>query len=178
MRNYTKLIAGVFCALALTFASVATAATNEQASLFNAGETGLSLSTGYTVDPAAAFQTDYTFNLTAGVYHYFTRNFGAEVNVPFYTSAGSAVQEVQAGLLVRLPLSSNVPLFKNFAPYVGLGGVYNWETTQDWAYIAKAGVEIRLNKKWGVFAEYQYRNSDFTWEAGEQRAQGGLKFTF
>jgi outer membrane protein W len=178
MRNYTKLIAGVFCALALTFATVASAATNEQASLFNAGETGLSLSTGYAVDNDSAFQNDYSFNLTAGLYHYATRNIGAEVNVPFYTSDGFEVREVQAGLLARLPLSSNVPLFKNFAPYVGAGGVYNWETAQDWAYIAKAGVEVRLNKHWGVFAEYQYRNSDFTWETGEQRVQGGLKLVF
>lgn len=178
MRNYTKLIAGVFCALALTFATVASAATNEQASLFNKGETGLSLSTGYTVDPSAAFQSEYAFNLTAGLYHYVTRNIGVEVNVPFYSTKGAAVTEVQAGLLARLPLTSNVPLFKNFAPYVGLGGVYNWNTAQDWAYVAKAGVELRLNPKWGVFAEYQYRNSDFTWDAGEQRLQGGLKFTF
>ena len=178
MRNYTKLIAGVFCALALTFATVATAATNEQASLFNAGETGLSLSTGYTVDPSAAFQSEYAFNLTAGVYHYFTRNIGAEVNVPFYSTSGASVTEVQVGLLARLPLSSNVPLFKNFAPYVGLGGVYNWETAQDWAYIAKAGVDFRVNKKWSVFSEYQYRNADFNWSSGEQRLQGGIRLSF
>lgn len=178
MRNYTKLIAGVFCALALTFATVASAATNEQASLFNAGETGLSLSTGYTLDPAASFQSEYAFNLTAGVYHYVTRNIGVEVNVPFYSTKGVSVSEVQAGLLARLPLTSNVPLFKNFAPYVGLGVVYNWNTVEDWAYVAKAGVEWRANKKWGVFAEYQYRNVDFDWGKGEARLQGGLKFNF
>jgi opacity protein-like surface antigen len=177
MRNYSKWIAGVFCALTI-LSTTAFAATNEQASLFNAGETGLTLSTGYTVDPSAAFQSEYSFNLTAGLYHYLTRNIGVEVNVPFYSTKGASVTEVQAGLLARLPLSSNVPLFRNFAPYIGLGGVYNWNTVQDWAYVAKAGVEVRLNKNWGIFTEYQFRNSDFNWSKGEQRVAGGLKFTF
>jgi len=178
MRKYSKMIAGVFCALALTLAINASAATNEQASLYNAGELGVSVSSGYVVDRGNAFGNNYAFNLTAGAFWFPYRNFGVEANLPFYQTKGVAVSEVQAGLLARLPLTSNVPLFKNFAPYVGLGGVYAWNDTENWAYVAKGGVDFRLNKKWGVFVEYQYRNVDFDWGKGEQKLQGGLKLVF
>lgn len=195
MRNYNKLIAGVFCAIALMFATSTFAATVEKGygifqavqpvqaevqpeSLFNSDELGLSLSTGYVVDRSAPFQGDYTFNLTAGAFYFPTRYLGLEANVPFYQTDGVSVDEVQAGVLLRLPLGSSTPLFRNVAPYAGVGGVYNWEATDKWAYVAKAGVEVRLNSKWGVFAEGQYRNDDFTWENGATSVQGGLKFVF
>ena len=187
MRKYSKLIAGVFCALALTFTSVAAtnapavtsaATTTDSTSLFNAGELGVSLSTGYVVDTGNAFENDYSFNLTAGAFYFPFRYLGVEVNVPFYQTKGVSVSEVQAGLLARLPLSANVSLLKNFAPYGGLGGAYAWDASERWTYIAKGGVDFRLNKNWGIFAEYQYRNIDFTWSNGESRLQGGLKLVF
>lgn len=190
MRKYTKLFAGVLCAIALTIATSAFAADTvkastgnvvqttsvEQTSLFNAGELGLSLGTGYNVDRSAAFQQDYNLNLTAGAFYFPTRNIGLEASVPFYQTKGVSVDEVQAGVVLRLPLGKKVALLKNVAPYVGVGGAYNWESDQRWTYIAKAGAELRLNSKWGVFVEGQYRNNEFKdWNKGGTSVQGGLR---
>jgi len=195
MRNYKKMIAGVFCAIAIAFATSAFAAdtvkagavaqttTVQSTSLYNAGEVGVSLSTGYVLDRANLFKTPYSLNATAGAFWYPFRNLGVEVNVPFYQSSGVSVSEVQAGLTLRLPLSRTAPLLRNVAPYVGLDGVYNWQDTTRFAYIAKAGLEVRLNSKVGVFVEGQYRNNEFrnfttTLDQGQTAVQGGLKLVF
>jgi hypothetical protein len=196
MRNYKTLIAGIFCAIVLVTSAFAaetvkagsaaqtTAVANT--SLFNAGEVGLSLSTGYDVGAANSINSGkdlygepYTFNLSAGAFYFPLRNVGFEVNVPFYQTSGVSVDEVSAGVLFRLPLSSETAILKNISPYVGLSAVYNWQDVQDWAYIGKAGVEFRFNKKWGVFAEAQYRNHELEkLGEGSLSAQGGLKFVF
>lgn len=181
-----KLILGVTCALSLvtaTFAADTTVATVkapsvQNESLFNAQELGLSLSTGYILDNEEAFKDPYALNLAAGVFYFPWRNFGGELNIPFASTKGVSVQEVQFGVLVRVPLSKTVPVLKNLAPYVGVGGVYNWETSEDWAYIAKGGLEFRFNSKWGFFTEYQWRNVDFDWGDGQGSLQGGLRFVF
>lgn len=195
MKKYTKLFAGVLCAVALTIATSAFAANTVKAgavaqttavqstSLFNAGEYGLSLGTGYALDRANLFQSPYSLNATAGAFWYPFRNIGVEVNVPFYQSKGVSVDEVQAGLTLRLPLSKTVPIFRNVAPYVGLDSVYNWQDTTRWAYIAKVGAEFRVNPGWGVFVEGQYRNNQFrnfttSLDKGQTSLQGGLRFVF
>jgi hypothetical protein len=184
MNKFTKLIACAVCALALI--TSAFAADTNNASLFNAGEVGLSLGTGYVVDPDAAFQSEYTFNLNAGAFWFPFRYLGAEVNVPFYQTTGVSVDEVQAGLLFRLPLAKEVVFFKNFAPYVGAGAVYNWQAEDDkvleeWAYVGKVGLELRLNKHWGFAVEGQYRNNEFNkdqWDDGSLSVAGILKLVF
>lgn len=202
MRNYTKLFAGIFCAIALLFTTSAfagdtvTAGTAvqttavENTSLFNAGEFGLSLASGYdlgTADSVVAsggkastlFGNPYTFNLNAGVFYFPYRNLGFEANVPFYQTKGVSVDEVSAGVLFRLPLAKTTPVFRNISPYVGASAVYNWQDEQNWSYIAKAGVEVRLNSKWGIFTEAQYRNYEFkNWGQGATSLNGGLKFVF
>lgn len=202
MRNYKQLIAGIFCAIALVFATSAFAADTvkagttvqttavESKSLFNAGEFGLSLATGYDLgsadavvatggNPTQLFGEPYTFNLNAGVFYFPWRNLGFEANVPFYQTKGVSVDEVSAGLLFRLPLAKETPILRNISPYVGASAVYNWQDEQDWAYIGKAGVEFRTNKKWGVFVEAQYRNYEFqNWGQGAVSLNGGLKFVF
>jgi hypothetical protein len=192
MKNITKWIVGTLCALALvtsTFAAdttaVAKASTQTQTSLFNAGELGLSLASSYDVGAASTvngktlFNTPYNFNLNAGAFWFPLRNVGFEANVPFYQTKGVSVDEVQAGIVLRLPLSKTTPLLKNLAPYVGVDGVYNWQNANKWAYIAKAGVEARLNSKWGVFGEAQYRNDELSkWSQGSVSLNGGLHFVF
>ena len=195
MRKYTKMIAGVLFAFAIAFATSAFAADTVKAgavaqtsavqstSLFNAGEVGVSLSTGYVLDRANLFKAPYSLNATAGAFWFPLRNLGVEANVPFYQSTGVSVDEVQAGLVLRLPLAKTTPLFRNVAPYVGFEGVYNWQDAVNWAYIAKAGVDVRLNAKWGLFVEGQYRNNELrnvttTLDQGQTSVQGGLKLVF
>jgi len=154
-------------------------------SLFNAGEFGVSLGSGYTVGaagavkPSTAFTQPYTLNFNAGAFYFPWRNLGFEANIPFYQSKGVSVEEVQAGVLLRLPLSKSIVLLKNIAPYIGVSGVYNWKTAQDWAYIGKVGTEVRLNKKWGIFVESQYRENELVnLNKGIVSVGGGLKLVF
>lgn len=176
-----KLIVLTLTTLALAF-TVQAVDTN---SLFNAKEVGVTLSTGYDVGAASevngqtAFSAPYNFNLSAGAFWYPWRMLGFEANVPFYNTKGVSVDEVQAGLLFRLPLSRSTPFLRNFAPYIGVGGVYNWQDQQDWAYVGKVGTEFRLNKKWGIFAEGQFRNNTLDdFKKGAVSIQGGLKLVF
>jgi hypothetical protein len=198
MKKFTKIVVGVFCALLLattipawaqTKATIAPVAVQTTPSLFNGGELGLSLASGYNLGTAGdvvasakartLFTQPYTLNFNAGAFYFPWRNLGVEANVPFYQSKGVSVSEVQAGILLRAPLAKKTPLFKNLAPYIGVGGVYDWQTAQDWAYIGKAGLEVRLNKKWGLFVEGQYRNYELkNMEKGSVSLNGGLKLVF
>jgi hypothetical protein len=178
MKKITTILTMV---MALTFGAYA----GDTNSLFNAKEVGLTLSSGYDVGSAneingdTLFSDRYNFNLTAGAFWFPTRLLGVEFNVPFYNTTGVSVDEVQAGVLFRLPLSRSTVILKNIAPYVGVGGVYNWHDEQDWSYIGKVGTEFRLNKKWGVFTEGQYRNFEFdNWSQGALSLQGGLRLVF
>jgi outer membrane protein W len=173
-----KFIKTLILALALVLPTFAS-----DSSLFNANELSVSLGTSYTVDYHVtsvkdAFAQPYDFNLNVGAQYFLTRNLGVEANLPFYQTKGVSFSEVQAGLVFRLPLSSSTPILKSIAPYVGVGGVYNWVEDQSWAYVGKAGVEFRLNKKWGVFSEAQYRNTDFKWGNGATSIAGGLRLVF
>jgi outer membrane protein W len=191
MKNYKKLIAALFCAASLLFATSAFSADTATAgsviqssavqstSLFNGNEFGLSLSSAYVVDRSAPFQKDYSANLTVGASYFPSRYLGFEANLPVYQSAGSSIDEVQSGLIIRLPLATTIPLLRNIAPYIGAGGVYNWDTAQNWAYIGKTGVEVRINNKWGVFFEGQYRNNQFSdMSKGSTAIAGGIRFVF
>lgn len=187
MNKYTKWIVGAMCAMAIassTFAADVVKASStatvksDQASLFNSGELGVTLGTSYTVDRAALLKQPYTLNANVGAFWFPFRNLGLEANVPFYQSKGVSVSEVQSGLVLRVPLSKTVPVFRNLSPYLGAGAVYNWNTDQKWAYVAKAGLDVRLNKKWGVFSEAQYRNYNSTWADGQTSVVGGLKLVF
>jgi hypothetical protein len=165
--------------MALGLLASTPAVASDTNSLFNAKEFSLSLGSGYVLDTSAPFQQEYAFNLAASAGYYLTRNLGLDVTVPFYTTKGVAFQEVQAGAILRLPLSSHVSVLKNVAPYIGVGGVYNWHTDSDWAYIGKAGAEVRLNAKWGVFVEGQYRHTEFgDWANGQKNIFGGVRIVF
>lgn len=196
MKKFTQLLAGVFCALLLvtsTFAANTTvSATNGPVivqtvkapasaapSLFNADEYGVSLATAYTVDRANLFKDAYSQNLNVGVYYFPWKYVGLEANVPLYQSTGVSVDEIQAGALLRVPLSKQKAILKNIALYGGLGGVYNWQESQDWAYIGKAGLELRVNSGWGLFAEGQYRNYQLqNWNSGQTSLNGGIRLRF
>lgn len=205
MKKFTKLFVGVFIALALTTSAVFADQTVSSASgpvvvqtvaapssLFNAGEYGLSISSAYNVGNANTVKADvttgqykqlygqpYTLNFNAGAFYFPYRYLGFEANVPFYQSQGVSVDEVQAGVLLRLPLGTTTPILRNIALYGGGDAVYNWQTDQRWSYIGKAGVEFRVNSGWGVFTETQYRNSELrNWGDGSVSVEGGLRFVF
>jgi opacity protein-like surface antigen len=176
MKKLITAIAGIVMA-ALLMTSTMAADTNSP-SLFNKNEIGLTLGSTVNLDAAANYHAVDSYNLNLGAFWFPTRNLGFEASVPLYYSTGQSIQEVNAGLLWRLPLAKDTVILKNLAPYVGLGGVYNWQTAQNWAYVGKVGVEARLNKKWGLFVEGQYRNSDFVWANGQVSVGTGLRLIF
>lgn len=181
MMKYLITSVLALCLAVSAFAADTAPATDS--SLFNAKELQLGLGTSYVVDYQVesveeAFAAPYDFNVEAGVSYFLTRNLGVEAWVPFYQTKGVSVSEVQAGLLFRVPLAKETPIFRNIAPYIGLGGAYNWNEAQEWAYIGKVGAEWRFNKKWGIFVEGQYRNVDFDWGKGATTLAGGLKLCF
>jgi outer membrane protein W len=104
-----------------------------------------------------------------------TKHLGLEASVPFYSTKGVSVSEVQAGVLARLPLGG---IASRFSPYVGLGTAYSWQTDAQWAYVAKAGVEFRINSKIGLFTEGQYRDADLNFKQGETSLKGGIRLVF
>ncbi len=166
-----KTIKTLIIATVLGTATLVATAESNTNSLFNAKELSVSLGTGYVVDTAAAFQQDYSFNLTAGTEFFYSKYFGGQVSAPFYQTEGASFSEISAGLLARLPLG-------HVAPYVGFGGVYQVDSDKDWAYIAKAGIEFRKNSKWIVFAEYQVRNSELDIKDSSASLLGGVKLIF
>lgn len=176
MKKLISLIACVFCAAFLITSTVA--ADTNNAALFNKNEIGMTLGSTVNLDRAASFHQVDSYNLNVGAFWYPVRNVGFEASVPLYYSTGQAVQEVEAGVRFRLPLSSTTFILKNLSPYVGVDGVYNWQTAQAWAYVGKVGVEARLNKKWGLFVEGQYRNADFDFSNGQFSVGTGLRLVF
>jgi len=202
MKKFTKMFVGVFCALLLVTSAFAadtavkagsavqTTATTTT-SLFNAGEVGLSLGTAYDLGSAGSlpasvsgktlFNTPYTLNFNAGAFWFPFRNLGFEANVPLYQNKGVSVDEVQVGVLLRLPLAKTTPVLRNLSPYIGADAVYGWNAVEKWSYIGKAGLEVRLNKHWGVFGEGQYRNDTVTGaelKNGNVSLNGGLRLVF
>jgi hypothetical protein len=196
MKKFKQMFVGLVCAMLLVTsafaANTSVTATNGTPvvvqtvkapatanALFNANEYGISVATAYTVDRANAFKQAYSQNLSVGAFYFPSKYVGFEANVPLYQSSGVSVNEVQAGALLRVPLSQNTPVLKNVALYGGLGGAYNWQEAQDWSYIAKAGAEVRVNSGWGLFAEAQYRNYQFQeLNNGQTSLNGGIRFKF
>jgi outer membrane protein W len=186
-----KLFLSAVMALVLATSAVA----SDTNSLFKANEFSLTASSGYIVDTAKAFDADYTANLSVGAGYFLTKNFGIDASVPLYQTDGVSVNEVQASLVARLPLQTPIV---QIAPYIGFGAIYSWDANtdeysyrvrrktvtaqyddQEWAYVARLGIEGRINSKWGVFAEGQYRNADFeSWQDGSVKVIAGLRLVF
>jgi len=192
--------------VAFVCCSVASVKAAEVEPLFRAGEVGLTLSGGGLLNPSDVetvtpgvsydcYQSEEslddsnnstvtrknghkTVNFTVGAFWFPLKRLGFELNVPVYQNDGVSVEEIQAGLLVRCPLSDTTPVLRRVAPYVGLGGAYNWRDDERWSYIGKGGVEVRLNKNVAVFTEFQYRNNDAHLDNGSKTVQGGLKVVF
>lgn len=169
-----------------------------QDSFFNKGDRGITLGGGYTFSqssfiqpyPLGFFGPDcstykivhqdvHSDNFLIGGFYFPYKYIGTEFNIPLYQSKGISFDEIQSGTILRLPLSDTIPILKNIAPYVGVGGVYNWQSDVRWRYDGKAGVDIKITRKTGLFGEYQYRNDNFISSQDSQNIiEGGLRINF
>lgn len=164
-------------ALGLAFSAVASDSTNS--SLFNGRELSASIGTAYVPN------SDYQINFVPGVSYFITRNFGLEASVPVYAEGGSVLNNVNFGAVARVPIQfSLINKDVALAPYIGVGANYNWDyqnCSQLWHYVGKVGTELRINPKWGVFAEGQYTINKLdttSTKNGNWGVFGGLRLVF
>ena len=161
-------------AIGLVSASVCSAADTN--SLFSGNEASVNVSTAYQLDGAYKLNGAYSENVAVGAGYYATKYVGIEASLPFYNTQGVAVKDVLADVLVRVPVT--VGSHFGFAPYGGVGVDYAWNQTQ-FSPFAKAGVELRVNKGWALFTEYQYTIDRFAdYQNGAGSLRGGLRLNF
>lgn len=159
-------------AIILAMLVVVSAAFASDTNHFSSKELSLGLGTDYTLDKGNLFANNYEFNLKADVSYFLTRHLGAEVILPFYRSSGVFIREVTFGPVVR------VPLYDRIAPYVGIGATYNW-IDDNFTYVARTGVDVRLFKGWGVFVGGDYTVRDLhSLKQGAWQLDGGIRLVF
>ena len=145
---------------------------------FTANEWTLGLSTTYTLGSSAstAFRNKYALNLGADAQYYFTKWTALEASLPFYQNQGASLSEAYGGLAARLPLSTKWSLLNHAAPYVAVDYAYNWHTAAS-SYIGRAGLEVRVIKRVGLFAEYDYRDTKLDLK-GASSLRGGFRLNW
>jgi hypothetical protein len=170
-----KLLLVLSMALGLFSAGLSTATASDSESRFNANELSILIGTSYAVDKAnirESFDEDYDANFDVGARYFLTRNIGLEATLPVYSTSGQTINNVDLSLVERLPV------LKYAALYARQGANYQWEN-QTFTGILAAGVEVRLAKGWGVFAEGNYRFADFdSFSDGNAALRGGLSLSF
>lgn len=155
-----KLFLTTIAALTLVASTVLGA---EQTGLYTANEFSAALSS------AVQLGHSYDANLSGNVQYFITKNIGLDATLPFYQTSGISVDHVAFGGVFRLPISI-------FAPYAGAGAVYNWQDS-NWGGYAKAGVELRVRKYWGIFgqAEYDFSDVNSSFTKGTWLVGGGVR---
>lgn len=161
MKNIKKLVLTVMVCAMGVFSALAQ---NDKISYYNSGDFGFNLATAYTLEEG--FNKSFDFNLEVGSSYFFTRWFGIEATLPFYSNHDVAVDRVGLGLLVRLPIN-------RFALQVGGGSEYLWGN-KDFNYYGVGGVSYRINPKVELFTQYRYKIQNFD-NTSLKNGQGQLR---
>src|SRR5262245_4291240 len=119
---------------------LATATLAQDSDLFKDNEVSLSLYGNY-VDK----EGDSKLAPGVGLNWFFTKHFGVGVSTFWENYSGTFIDNLCGEVMFRLPLE-NIRL----APYATFGFGYSFETEESFELIG-AGVEFRLNEKWGFF---------------------------
>jgi hypothetical protein len=118
----------------------------------------------------------------AGMGYYFTRYVGAEVNVPVWRSDDRCFQSVSAGMMARLPMDTFLhgSIWEHVAPYARAGLGYSECWTSPYSIYVGGGVEVRVNKRLGVFGGVVYsRRGAFESDSwGVWRPEVGMRLAF
>jgi len=157
--NMMKKFLTVIAALALC----TTLAKGAQSQLFKADEVGVSIGGVYTGETS-----DVAFGV--GASYFFTPNIGVDAFTFWNDTEGSVIDDVRFGATFRVPINANI------APYVMGGAGYHWEGVEEWLGYAGAGVELRFNDKWGIFADGSYQWPEESKDGWLARA--GVKLIF
>ena len=117
---------------------------SEAADLYRPAEVSIDLFGSYTDHDVRSGGEDEAWGGGLGVNFFFSRMIG--IGVDSHTDRWQFPQHANASLIVRFPSSAG------FAPY-GFGGAgRDWDNGQ-WTAHAGGGLELRLNKYTGLFAD-------------------------
>lgn len=118
--------------------------------LFNKNEFGINLGSAY-VDSATIDNSKWGATLGVSAFP-FQKYLGVEAETTLSDGVTPAFNNVSGYGILRLPIDK-----WHVAPYA-IGG-YKWTaitvTGNNYAWSAGAGLEARLNSKWGVYGDYQ-----------------------
>jgi outer membrane protein W len=97
------------------------------------------------------FSTDGRLGLGLGGTYFFARHFGIEAEAYTENTHHSFVDNVSGSFLARLPIES-----VHLAPYLLIGGGYQFDPIEQWFAHGGVGLEFRFNSKWGIFTDARY----------------------
>ena len=82
------------------------------------------------------------------------------------------VENASANLIVRFPIEP-----AHLAPYIYGGGGYQWEPGEEWFVQFGGGLDVRITRNWGLFADARYVIPE---HGGNNFGifRGGLRFVF
>ncbi len=146
--------------------------------LFRANETSIdafgSVSIGQeTIDhiSGSRVRKDGRLGAGLGINHFFTRHLGIGADAYSENTNHKFVDNASASLIFRIPLDS-----VHLAPYAFGGGGYQFETADRAFLHAGAGLDVRLTKDIGLFADARYVFTRDAANFGQGRA--GVRFLF
>lgn len=120
--------------------------------IFAADNTSLFSGNELRADAFATYQSSQSWGYGLGLSYYLTKNLGATVwasRQDFDFGKGNVVDNVDTSLLFRVPLTDVI------APYVSVGNRHLFGFGDN-VPVAGLGVEYRITKKFGAFAEGTY----------------------
>lgn len=138
-----KIIYSLLLACGVASAALAQDTNSSTVSLFKGNELALPL--GFNYNDAK----DAKFAPVIGVTYFITKNLGVRGTTTINVQDATAFDNADLLVLARLPIYA-------VAPYIGGGARFQASAEDKWSPILVGGVEVRLNKKWGLFAEARH----------------------
>lgn len=106
-----------------------------------------------------------------GANYFFTRNFGIGGEAYTENTKHSFVDNANGHLMLRIPIDAI-----HLAPYGFGGGGYQFDPVAQWTLHAGAGLEVRIVRQFGLFADARFVWADKTANYGLARAGVRLGF--
>ena len=176
MKNSKLLFVSFICLS--TAVAMAQSGDSSSDELFRARETSVdafgTISVGQrTIDNLSGNRIGDDGELGAGVglNHFYTRYLGLGADAYSENTDGGFIDNASANVILRLPIDD-----LHLAPYVFGGGGYQFEPGEVAFGQAGAGLELRFNRDFGIFADTRYVMTDGTENFGVGRA--GVRLAF
>ena len=152
--------------------------TDEDAELYPDQEFTLDLAGAYgmpkeDVDDIFDDLDDGEWGASVGMNYFFAKFLGIGADAFGLDNRGPLVDNVSGSLILRLPID-----VAHLAPYIFGGGGYSFEGPDTWTAHGGAGLELRFNEHFGIFADGRYIWADKSEASDAALFRGGLRFGF